>query len=84
MNVNSTKFQQNVGYYLKLAEAGTVVNIVRSKPKYCRYELKFIEEPELSPTLIKLNKLFNKIEKMNNRFNFYGNDPVKYVRNLRK
>jgi antitoxin (DNA-binding transcriptional repressor) of toxin-antitoxin stability system len=41
MIVSSTEFQQNVGHYLKLAEAGSPIQITKSKPKYSVFKLVF-------------------------------------------
>jgi len=39
MNITSTEFQQNVGYYLKLAEAGNSIQITKSKPKHAIFRI---------------------------------------------
>lgn len=41
MTVSSTEFQQNVGYYLGLAEKGEEITISKSKPKKVTYTLTF-------------------------------------------
>lgn len=40
MTVSSTEFQQNVGYYLALAEKGEEITISKSKPKKAVFTLK--------------------------------------------
>lgn len=40
MNISSTEFQQNVGYFLGLAEKGKEINIKRSKPTEAYFILK--------------------------------------------
>lgn len=39
MNITSTEFQQNVGYYLKQAEQGKTITIRKLKPKKSSFEL---------------------------------------------
>lgn len=39
MNITSTEFQQNVGYYLKQAEKGKTITIKKLKPKKSTYIL---------------------------------------------
>jgi len=48
MNISSTEFQQNVGYYLKLAEAGNSIQITKSKPKHSIFRLVFQENKKAS------------------------------------
>lgn len=39
MEISSTEFQQNVGFYLKMADTGKTVNIKRLKPFRADYKL---------------------------------------------
>ena len=84
MTISSTKFQQNVGYYLKLAESGTDVTIVKSKPTQSRYLLKVITEKQTSPSRKKMEVFFKEVEANSDKFDFYGRDSVKFVRKIRE
>ena len=84
MLINSTEFQQNVGYYLNLAEKGAVVHITKSKPRKSEYQLKVVKATANDNNEAKLLKIFKKIERLNNDFGFYGNDAVDYVRKIRE
>jgi superfamily II DNA or RNA helicase len=84
MTINSTEFQQKVGYYLRLAESGTVLTIVKSKPKHSSYQLKIIAENRKNPSKEKLEKFFKKVDSAGAKFDFYGKDSVKFVRDIRK
>jgi N6-adenosine-specific RNA methylase IME4 len=84
MTVTSTKFQQNVGYYLKLAETGTIISILKSKPKKNLFQLVVVPNKENSKDKDRLRKFFKKLEKENTKFDFYGNDSVKFVREIRE
>ena len=84
MTISSTKFQQNVGYFLKLAETGTPVTIVKSKPTRSRYQLKSIPKDHQSISKTKLKKFIEKTAKNSNLFDFYGNDSLKYVDEVRE
>ena len=84
MVINSTEFQQKVGYYLKLAEAGTVVTITKSKPSPSQYQLKFIRQETDNKSKEKLRNFFKRIEENKSKFNFYGKDSVKHTREIRK
>ncbi len=83
MTINSTTFQQKVGYYLKLAESGTVLTITKSKPKQSQFQLKFVEKKVLNKSREKLEKFIKKIEANGAMFDFYNNDSVKHVRDIR-
>jgi antitoxin (DNA-binding transcriptional repressor) of toxin-antitoxin stability system len=48
MNISSTEFQQNVGYYLKMAEAGNTVLITKSKPGHSVFKLSIQENKKTS------------------------------------
>lgn len=39
MKITSTEFQQNVGYYLKEAERGKIINIFKLKPTKASFKL---------------------------------------------
>lgn len=84
MTISSTKFQQNVGYYLKLAESGIEVTIVKSKPSKSRYQLKVVSEIQTNPTRKKLEAFFKEVEANADKYDFYGRDSVKFVRNIRE
>jgi hypothetical protein len=84
MTTTSTKFQQNVGYYLKLAETGTVISILKSKPKKSLFQLIVIPNGEVSRDKERLKGFFEKLEEVNPKFDFYGNDSVKFVRENRE
>jgi len=82
MTINSTKFQQNVGYYLQLAEKGVTVNIYKRKPKPSQYKLQVVKSNHVEKTT-KLEKFINKINKNASKYDFYGTDSVKFVRDIR-
>jgi hypothetical protein len=84
MTISSTKFQQNVGYYLKLAEKGSIVEIVKSKPTQSRYQLMIIPEKQQSNSKAKLKDFMKKVEANQHLFDFYGNDSIKYVKSVRE
>jgi len=84
MTISSTRFQQNVGYYLKLAESGTVVEILKSKPTQSRYQLKVVTEKKESISRKKLEVFFKKVEANPDKFDFYGRNAVKFVREIRE
>ena len=84
MTISSTQFQQNVGYYLKLAEAGTAVTIVKSKPTPSRYQLKNIPQDQQSLSKKKLKKFLEKANSHKALFKCYGNDALKYVKEVRE
>jgi hypothetical protein len=84
MTISSTKFQQNVGYYLKIAESGTIVNIVKSKPTQSQYQLKTIPKIQQNSSRNKLKIFLKKVATKRDLFDSYGNDSVKYVRGVRE
>lgn len=84
MTTTSTKFQQNVGYYLKLAETGTVISILKSKPKKNLFQLILVPHKEVSKDKNRLKSFFRRLERGNARLDFYGNDSVKFVRKNRE
>jgi uncharacterized protein YueI len=48
MIISSTEFQQNVGHYLKLAEAGSPIQITKSKPKHSVFNLVFQDNKKIN------------------------------------
>jgi antitoxin (DNA-binding transcriptional repressor) of toxin-antitoxin stability system len=58
MTITSTEFQQNVGYYLKEAQAGKELLITRSKPSKAVFKL-VLQEKE---TEVKTKKKFSEVE----------------------
>jgi hypothetical protein len=84
MTVTSTEFQQNIGYYLKLAEKGTVVTIVKTRPRRSQYQLKVVRPDNPAHRNSRLEKFLKKVEQQGSKFDYYGKDSVKFVRSIRK
>jgi hypothetical protein len=84
MTISSTQFQQNVGYYLKLAEAGTPITISKSKPTQSRYQLINIPLDQQSISKTKLKKFLEKTDSHKALFKCYGSDSLKYVNEVRE
>ncbi len=65
MEITSTEFQQNVGYYLKEAQAGKELLISRSKPSKAVFKLVLLSEaksvkPKRKFTMQQINAMLNK------------------------
>lgn len=79
MKISSTEFQQNVGYYLGLAEKGEEIVIEKKRPAGIRYKIK--AEKINSKQNDKVQDLADKLEKFTAQFDV--NDSVKYQRKYR-
>lgn len=84
MIISATEFQQNVGHYLKLAEAGTIINVQKSKPVKAMFQIVSIPNNEISKDQERIRQFIETLEKENTPFDFYGNDAVKFVRKNRE
>lgn len=67
MLVSSSDFQQRVGYYLELADAGEDIFIKKYKPKGKMYKLQVTEGPIKRKSA---KKIIEEIEAMNLKSNF--------------
>ena len=84
MTISSTEFQQNVGYYLKEAQKGKVIQIRKSKPQKALFTLTIekndhIDQKKESTRISKINDLINELNIQNKRES--GLDFQKRVRN---
>lgn len=84
MLISSTQFQQNVGHYLKLAEKGSAIEIIRNKPRKKKYKLIAVEDTKESNYMRNIKKFIKKVEAQGDKFNFYGLDAVNFVRSIRR
>ena len=84
MTISSTEFQQNVGYYLKLAENNTVVTIQKSKPLKRKFTLQVVPQDQQSISKHKLKDLVEKVNGNKTLFKCYGTDSQKYVNTVRE
>lgn len=85
MKVTSTEFQQKVGYYLGLVDEGETVEIEKQKPRKRLYEIKpkKVHIVNDKPRKNKWEKILDEIDEMGGISADYGNDAVKFIRNVR-
>jgi len=81
MNITSTEFQQNVGYYLREAEKGKIVEIKKLKPTRALFKLSLIRsQPKEAQKNSRKPKILDLIKKINIRDSESGLEFQKRVR----
>ena len=67
MVISSTEFQQNVGFYLKVAQNGKPIQIRKSKPQKALFTISYQKEKSnnVAKGLLRKTKVLNMINELN-------------------
>jgi len=82
MKISSTEFQQNVGYYLSLAEKGEDIIVEKKRPRGVNYKIT-AEKVNSNEKKDKVQDLDSELSQYIGKIRVTENDSIKYQKKYR-